>query len=286
MNVLRRSSVLGIMALGMTFVIIAGGIDLSVGSMQAFAAIVGAYFILTLNGYAMDAYQIETLSVTSQWIGTIIGIITGGLCGALIGVVIVIARVQPFIVTLGAMSLYRGLALVFNNAIPINVPTYKYLGEGIFLGIPISVVIFIVVSLLCVFLLKYTFLGRYTYALGSNEEAAYYSGINISKIKITIYMLSGLLVGLASMIATSRTVSAQPTAGIGAELDVIAAVVLGGASLSGGRGTVFGTLIGTLLIQFLRNGCTLLGISTNAQLIIIGIIIVAAISFDRVTAKH
>jgi ribose/xylose/arabinose/galactoside ABC-type transport system permease subunit len=130
--------------------------------------------------------------------------------------------------------------------------------------------------------LRYTPLGRYTYAIGSNREAAFHSGVNVNRNLTAIYALSGLLVGVAAMIATSRTVSAQPTAGITLELDIIAAVVIGGASLSGGRGTILGTIVGTLLIGFLRNGCTLLGISTNVQLIVIGAIIIAAVAVDQV----
>jgi len=149
------------------------------------------------------------------------------------------------------------------------------------LGVPVSVVIFAAVIAVAMFLLRYTTLGRYTYAIGSNREAAFHAGVNVRRNLICIYGFIGLLVGIAAMIQVSRTVSAQPTAGLGAELDIIAAVVIGGASLAGGQGTITGTIIGTLLISFLRNGCTLLGISTNAQLIVIGIIIVVAVAVDQ-----
>ncbi len=276
---------MGIMALGMTFVIISGGIDLSVGSVQAFCAMVGAAVMLVISGYGINELQLNSLLPSAQLIGTFAGIIGGGFSGLLIGWVIIKVKIQPFIVTLGAMSLFRGIALVSNNGIPINVPSYQFLGGGDLYGIPVSILIFIFISVICYFILKHTFLGRYTYAIGSNETATYYAGVNVKKTKILIYLINGLLVGLAAMIGCSRTVSAQPTAGIGAELDVIAAVVLGGASLSGGRGSILGTLIGTLLIQFLRNGCTLIGISTNAQLIVIGIIIVVAVSVDQLVKK-
>ncbi len=273
LNVLRRSSVYGIIGVGMTFVIISAGIDLSVGSMLAFAAIIGAWSMLRIGG--------EDPSLLTMTFGTFVGIAAGTLCGLLNGTLITALKLPPFIVTLGTMSLYRGLALVINDGQPYNVITYKYLGAGTALSIPVSVLIFALVTAAASFLLRCTRPGRYAYAIGSNPQAAFHAGINIKKNLIFIYTFLGMLVGLAAMIAASRTVSAQPTAGIGYELDIIAAVVIGGASLSGGRGTVLGTIIGTLLISFLRNGCTLLGISTNSQYIVIGIIIILAVSLDQ-----
>jgi ribose/xylose/arabinose/galactoside ABC-type transport system permease subunit len=181
------------------------------------------------------------------------------------------------------MSLYRGIALVMYDGQPINVSSYRYLGEGTLAGIPISLVIFLAVIALAGAILQFTRFGRHTYAIGSNVEAAHHAGVRVDRTLIGIYTLGGLLTGLGAMIAMSRTVSAQPTAGVGAELDVIAAVVIGGASLSGGRGTITGTIVGTLLISFLRNGCTLVGISTNAQLIVIGVVIVLAVAVDQFT---
>jgi ribose/xylose/arabinose/galactoside ABC-type transport system permease subunit len=183
------------------------------------------------------------------------------------------------------MSLYRGIALVMYDGQPINVSSYRYLGEGTLAGIPISVVLFLAVIALAGAVLQFTRFGRHTYAIGSNAEAAHHAGVRVDRTLIGIYTLGGLLTGLAAMIAMSRTVSAQPTAGVAAELDVIAAVVIGGASLSGGRRTVTGTIVGTLLISFLRNGCTLVGISTNAQLIVIGVVIVLAVAVDQFTRR-
>ena len=160
-------------------------------------------------------------------------------------------------------------------------PFYTLLGSGSVLSIPVCVIIFIAVVALAGFVLRYTRLGRYTYAIGSNRQAAFHAGVNVERNLTVIYTLTGLVVGIAAMIATSRTVSAQPTAGIALELDIIAAVVIGGASLAGGRGTITGTIVGTLLISFLRNGCTLLGISTNVQLIVIGVIIIGAVALDQ-----
>jgi ribose/xylose/arabinose/galactoside ABC-type transport system permease subunit len=273
MNVLRRSSVNGIIAIGMTSIIVSAGIDLSVGSMMALSGMVGAYAMIAIGG--SDPHGGAFVA------GTAIGIVVGIVCGFLNGVLITKLKLQPFIVTLGTMSAFRGISYVMNNGQPYNVPSYKYLGEGVILGIPISVIIFVVIIAIACFLLKYSRLGRYTYAIGSNREAAFHAGVNVDRNLIYIYTFTGLLVGIAAMIATSRTVSAQPTAGIALELDIIAAVVIGGASLAGGRGTITGTIIGTLLISVLRNGCTLLGISTHIQLIVIGMIIILAVAVDQ-----
>jgi ribose/xylose/arabinose/galactoside ABC-type transport system permease subunit len=278
LNVLRRSSVNGIIAIGMTAVIISAGIDLSVGSMLALAGMVGAYTMVLIGGTDPQGGALV--------VGTIVGVIVGTVCGSLNGVLITKLKLQPFIVTLGSMSAFRGVSYVMNNGEPYNVPNYKYLGEGIVLGIPISVLLFAAIIAIASFLLKYTRLGRYAYAIGSNREAAFHAGVNVDRNLIYIYTLTGLLVGIAAMIATSRTVSAQPTAGIALELDIIASVVIGGASLAGGRGTITGTIIGTLLISFLRNGCTLLGISTNVQLIVIGAIIIVAVAVDQLARSR
>lgn len=273
MNVLRRSSVNGIIAIGMTSIIISAGIDLSVGSMLALSGMAGAYAMVAIGGSNPQGGAFV--------VGTILGVVVGVICGFLNGVLITKLKLQPFIVTLGTMSAFRGVSYVWNNGQPYNVPSYKYLGEGIVLGIPVSVIIVAVIIAIACFLLKYSRLGRYTYAIGSNREAAFHAGVNVDRNLIYIYTFTGLLVGIAAMIATSRTVSAQPTAGIALELDIIAAVVIGGASLAGGRGTITGTIIGTLLISVLRNGCTLLGISTHIQLIVIGMIIILAVAVDQ-----
>jgi len=317
MNVLRRSSVNGIIAIGMTSIIISAGIDLSVGSMLALCGMMGAYTMIAFGG--LDPQGGALVSQAGAFlIGTVIGIFVGIICGFLNGVLITKLKLQPFIVTLGSMSAFRGISYVMNNGQPYNVPGYKYLGEGIVLlwktventttkevlkvlppwgdvdnsitgegieivkhGIPISIIIFVVIIAIAYFLLKYSRLGRYTYAIGSNREAAFHAGVNVDRNLIYIYTFTGFLVGIAAMIQTSRTVSAQPTAGIALELDIIAAVVIGGASLAGGRGTITGTIIGTLLISVLRNGCTLLGISTHIQLIVIGMIIILAVAVDQ-----
>ena len=273
LNVLRRSSVNGIIAVGMTAIIISAGIDLSVGSMMALSGMVGAWVMILIGGTNPQGAALV--------LGTFVGIVTGFICGSLNGLLVTKLNLPPFIVTLGTMSTFRGISYVMNAGKPYNIPHYKYLNEGVVLGIPISVLIFAVIIALAGFLLKYSRLGRYTYAIGSNREAAFHAGVNVDSCLIRIYALTGLVVGIAAMITTSRAVSAQPTAGVTLELDIIAAVVIGGASLSGGRGTIIGTLIGTLLISFLRNGCTLLDISTNVQLIVIGAIIIIAVAVDQ-----
>ena len=274
LNVLSRSSVNGIIAMGMTAVIISGGIDLSVGSMMAMAGMVGAGVMLKVGGTEPGA--------ASMLLGTLVGIGAGALCGLLNGTLITKLKLPPFIVTLGTMSAFRGTSYIINNSKMYDVPSYTLLGQSNLFGIPVSVLILALVVLIGFLVLKYTPLGRYTYAIGSNREAAFHAGVNVDRNLIAIYSLTGMFVGLAAMIQTSRTISAQPTAGISLELDIIAAVVIGGASLSGGRGTVIGTIVGTLLISFLRNGCTLLGISTNIQLVVIGAIIIGAVALDQV----
>ena len=214
LNVLSRSSVYGVMAVGMTAVIISGGIDLSVGSMLALSGMAGAYTMLLIGG--VDS------GPGAMLIGTLVGILCGTLCGLLNGTIITKLKLPPFIVTLGTMSAFRGISYVVNNGKPYDVPAYTLLGSGDVFGIPVCVVIFAVIVALAGFILKYTHLGRYTYAIGSNREAAFHSGVNVDRNLIAIYTLTGFVVGIAAMIATSRTVSAQPTAGISLELDIIA----------------------------------------------------------------
>jgi ribose/xylose/arabinose/galactoside ABC-type transport system permease subunit len=278
LNVLRRSSVYGIIAVGMTAVIISGGIDLSVGSMLALCGMSAAAVMVAVGGPDPRGFALVA--------GCAAGVAVGGACGLCNGLLVTKLRLQPFIVTLGTMSFYRGISLVARDGQPINLPSFKFLGEGTIglfggWGLPVSVVIFAAITAVAAAALGYSRLGRHTYAIGSNREAAFHAGVNVDRSLVYVYGFTGLLVGVAAMIATSRTVSAQPTAGLGAELDVIAAVVIGGASLSGGQGTISGTIVGTLLISFLRNGCTLLGISTNAQYVVIGMIIVLAVSVDQ-----
>lgn len=286
LNVFRRSSVNVIMAVGMTAIIISGGVDLSVGSMLALAGMVGAWTMQTVGG--------EVLTAGSMWLGTLAGVATGLLAGLLNGVLINSLKLPPFILTLGTMSIFRGITYLLNRAQSLNVAGYTYLGQGDCftipasvltrgqaLPVPVSVLLAVAIAGMAAAVLRHTKLGRYTYAIGTNRLATLYSGVNVNRVLILVYALAGLLVGVAAMIATSRTVSAQPTAGVALELDIIAAVVIGGASLNGGRGTILGTVIGALLISFLRNGCVLLQINDHIQLIVIGAIIVVAVTVDQ-----
>ncbi len=288
-NVLRRSSVNGIMAAGMTFIIITAGIDLSVGSMLAMCGMLGSLGMLFAAGgtwSAISGGSFIDMGWASMLLGTCLGIGFGALCGFLNGMCITKLKIAPFIVTLGSMSIFRGISYLINDGKPFAVSSYTFLDTGSILGIPSSVILLVLVLAASGFLLRHTAFGRYTYAIGSNVQTAFHAGIDVGKMLVLIYTFAGALTGLAAMITTSRASSAQPSAGIGLELDIIAAVIIGGCSPSGGRGTMTGTLIGTLLISFLRNGLTLLDISTNVQLVVIGLIIVFAVTADQFAARR
>jgi len=277
-NVLSRSSVNGIVAMGMTAVIISGGIDLSVGSMMALCGMV-AGMVMTRDGDIVP-------TVGLMWLGTFVGIVAGLFCGLVNGALITKLNLPPFIVTLGTMSAFRGISYVMHHSAMYDVPNYTFLGQSSLAGIPVNVLIFALIVAVSFFLLRYTPLGRYTYAIGSNRQAAFHAGVNVDRNLIAIYALTGVFVGLAAMIATSRTVSAQPTAGISLELDIIAAVVIGGGSLNGGEGSVLGSMIGVFIMSFLRNGCTMMGWPNYIQEIIIGAIIVAAVALDQIRHRR
>lgn len=287
-NVLTRSSVNGIMAAGMTFVIITSGIDLSVGSMLAMTGMLGSISMLMLGGGSWTGIcsgEYVPMGVGPMLAGTFAAILAGAACGFLNGVFITRLRLAPFIVTLGTMSIFRGVSYVLNDGKPFAISAYTWLDTGRLLGVPSSIWLFAAVLAACGFALRRTRFGRYAYAIGSNPATAFHAGIAVDKVLVAVYTLMGLLTGLAAMIYSSRSSSAQPSAGTSMELDVIAAVIIGGCSPSGGKGTMTGTLIGTLLISFLRNGLTLLGVSTNLQLIVIGFIIIFAVTADRFAAR-
>lgn len=271
-NVLRQTSVNAIIAAGMSFAILTGGIDISVGSTLAFSGAVSAYLVA-------NNYNIVIVIVATLLIGTI--------SGALNGFFITKCKLQPFIVTLAMMTIFSGLAIVFTNGRPISFKNegtgaiYRFIGKGDFLGIPIPIFIMIFVYIGAYYLLNHTAFGRYIYAVGCNEEAAHLSGINTKKVKFTAYVINGTLAALAAIIVTSRLSSAQPNAGSGYELDAIAAVVLGGTSLAGGRGRITGTIIGALIIGMLGNALNLMDVSSYYQTIIKGLVILAAVLLDK-----
>jgi putative xylitol transport system permease protein len=276
-NVLRQVSINGILAIGMTFVILTRGIDLSVGSVVAFAGLVSASFATTssVGAVAGGLYPV--------WVALGVGIAVGSATGAFSGLIIARFHVPAFVVTLGMLSAARGAALLYANGrpIPALTPEYRWIGTGEIIGIPVPIIIFAAVVFAAWYLLTSTRFGRHVYAVGGNPHAAVVSGINIRRIHFFVYVISGALAGLAGMILAARTGSALPQAGIAYELDAIAAVVIGGTSLSGGIGTVRGTLVGALLIGIVNNGLDLLGVESYYQQIIKGVLIVAAVLLDQ-----
>ncbi len=272
-SVARQTAVIDIMALGMTLVIITGGIDLSVGSTLALSGLFGTM--------AIKAGAPIPLAIG-------IGIGTGLLCGFLNGVLITRLRINPFIVTLGTLEAFRGLGLVISKGLPVHeIPdAFSFLGDGNLFGLPFSLWVLAVCAVLMHFVLENTKLGRYAFAIGSNQSAAYYAGVPIRFHLTAVYAIAGLLAGLAGMVEASRLMTGQPTAGQGYELQAIAAVVIGGGSLQGGEGSVLGTLIGAFIIGLLSNGSDLLGINPYWQQVTIGAVIVAAVAFDEFRKRN
>jgi ribose transport system permease protein len=269
LNVLEQTSINAVIAVGMTFVILSAGIDLSVGSVLALAGVVMA--TLLQQGWPV-APAIAA------------GLLIGFAFGALNGVAIAWGRLPPFIATLGMMSIARGCALLFTEGRPVSGfdETFRSLATARILGIPAPVLLTAAVYLVARFVLSSTRFGRYVYAIGGNEEATRLSGVNVRLHKIFVYGVSGLTSGIAAVLLTARLNSAQPIAGIMYELDAIAAVVIGGTSLAGGEGGVGGTLIGALIMGVLRNGLNLLGVSSFLQQVVIGLVIVVAVLLDTV----
>ncbi|MFK2825699.1 ribose ABC transporter permease RbsC [Bacillus sp. B190/17] len=270
LNLLRQVAINALIAYGMTFVILTGGIDLSVGS------------ILALSSALMAGMMVSGMDPI---LAILIGCLLGAVMGAVNGLLITKGKMAPFIATLATMTIYRGLTLVYTNGNPITGLGDSYLfqlfGRGYFLGIPVPAVTMLLAFAVLWVILHKTPFGRKTYAIGGNEKAAWISGIKVQRVKMMIYSLAGLLAALAGAILTSRLNSAQPTAGTSYELDAIAAVVLGGTSLSGGRGLIIGTLIGALIIGTLNNGLNILGVSSFFQMVVKGIVIVIAVLIDR-----
>ena len=273
LNVIRQSSIYGIMAIGMTFVILTGGIDLSVGSILAISGAIAAGSLK--GGVGFLPVLLLTLAV-------------GVGCGLANGVLITMGRITPFVVTLGMMSIARGLTLIYTKGYPISgfSGPFRFIGGGDIFGIPFPIVVFIITVVVAWLILTQTRLGRYTYAIGGNEETVKLSGINASFYKTIVYMISGLAAAVSALILTSRINSAEPVSGTGYELDVIAAVVIGGTSLMGGRGSVWGTLVGALMIGVINNGMNLLGISAYFQLVVKGVIIIGAVLLDRLRQEQ
>jgi ribose transport system permease protein len=266
-NVVRQFSVIAIMSVGMTYVIITAGIDLSVGSIIALSGCMTAWFLV--EGYPI-------------WLSVLIGLALGTLTGIVNGLLIVKVRLAPFIATLGTMGIARGVVLALTMGYPIQPfpEAFEVIGRGYLGPIPIPVVIMTVVVIAGHIFLSRTTIGRYIYYVGSNPTAARLSGLNVGRILILVYTAAGLLSGLAAVVLVSRLTSAQSNMGTGWELDAIAAVVIGGTSLAGGEGSVLGSLIGAALMGVIKNALILLGVNVYWQSVVIGIVIVLAVALD------
>lgn len=271
LNLLLQVTANGFIAFGMTFVILTSGIDLSVGSILALSSAITAGLIA--NGMPVP-------------LAIVVALLLGGVLGMINGLLISFGKLAPFIVTLATMTIFRGATLVYTNGNPItqgmsNSYLFKFLGQGYILGIPFPVILMFAVFIILYIVLHKTSFGKSVYALGGNEKAAYISGIKLNKVKILIYTISGVMASISGLIITSRLSSAQPTAGASYEMDAIAAVVLGGTSLMGGKGRLIGTLIGALIIGVLNNGLNIIGVSAFWQQVVKGVVILIAVMLDR-----
>ncbi|GAB4518604.1 MAG: ABC transporter permease [Roseibium sp.] len=279
--ILQATSVNGVLAVAATLVIITGGIDLSVGTLMTFCAVI-AGVVLTNLGMPLP-------------LGVLAAIATGALCGLCSGTFIAKMKIPPFIATLGMMLILKGLSLVISGTRPIyfnDTPGFDQISRGSLIGdlipalpIPNGVLILFLVAAAAAYILGRTVLGRYTFALGSNEEAVRLSGVNTDFWKMSVYALAGAICGIAGILIASRLNSAQPALGLGYELEAIAAVVIGGTSLSGGRGTVLGTLIGALIMAVLTNGLRVLSVAQEWQTVVTGAIIILAVYADMVRRR-
>lgn len=278
LNILSEVSIYGIIAVGMTYVILIGGIDVAVGSLLAFASIAAAYVVTAFVGDSPAAWLVA-LAVSSLV----------GLVGGLIqGKAVTWLHVPAFIVTLGGMTVWRGATLLLNDGGPISGfnDAYRWWGTGQILFVPVPIVIFALVAIAGHVVLRYTRYGRQVYAVGGNAEAARLSGVNVDFIVTSVYAVIGALAGLSGFLLSARLGSAEAVAGTGYELRVIASVVIGGASLTGGSGNVGGTILGALLIGVLSNGLVIMHVTSYFQQVVIGLIIVAAVAFDHYARTH
>ena len=279
-NILKQISVVAIIAIGMTLIIITTGIDLSVGSLLAFSGVVTA---LTIQNLAGDAQP----TIAHLWMGAFAGILLCGLIGMFTGSLVTYMHVPAFIVTLGVMFVCRGLSFIFADSSPIPVAntSFNWLGRGVSFGVPNSVILMIILYVLAHLMMTRTSPGRYIYAVGGNLEAARLSGVPIRRVLLFVYTLCGLLAGLGGVMEASLHVTGDPKAGNLVELQVIAAVVVGGTSLAGGSGKITGTLIGALIIGVIRNGMNLTGVEAHMQSVVYGIVILIAVLIDQLKAR-
>ncbi|WP_131913115.1 ABC transporter permease [Celerinatantimonas diazotrophica] len=271
-NVLRQSVPLGLASLGMLFVILTGGIDLSVGSIMALVSVVVALFIPSIG----------------LWPAILLGVITAIAIGLIAGILVAYVNIAPFIATLAMMTVARGLALIIAKGQPTFIDNNAFVnfGTGYLFGIPLPVYIFALFTIIAQFVYKHTIFGRLTISLGSNETATRFAGIRIERMKIAVYGLSGFACGIAGILAATRTGVGSPVLALGFELDVIAAVVVGGASLAGGKGTVVNTIIGVLILSIISNLMNLMNISGYNQQVVKGLIIILAVMLESYKSKR
>jgi ribose transport system permease protein len=283
-NILRQISVNLCLSIGMTLIILSGGIDLSVGAILALSGAVAAG--LLKHGIGIPAFDMMLEFTLAGAI--VVGVGVGSALGWFNGFVITRFSLPPFVATLGMFSIARGLTMLWTGGFPITGlgAGFGYLGTGVFLGMPMPVWVTLALVIAFVVITRKTRFGRYLYAVGGNERAALLTGLRVKRIKIWVYTLGGAMAGIAGLLVTSRLDSAQPNAGLGYELDSIAAVVIGGTSLSGGRGSVMGTVLGCLIIGVLNNGLFLLNVSPFWQQVIKGMVIIVAVVIDRANASN
>ncbi|AJR05662.1 ABC transporter permease [Photobacterium gaetbulicola] len=284
LNVVTQMASIGLLALGVTIIIITRGIDLSSGSVLAVAAVASASMAQTLD-WGMRMYP--AMPELPVIVPILVALAVGALCGFINGALIAYTGIPPFIATLGMMIIARGAALLYSDGRPVSslIDSYQWIGQGTIAGIPVPVIIFIVMAIVSYILLNYTRFGKYAYAIGGNETAAYVSGINVKKYKILVYTYAGLLAGIAALILSARINSGQPGLGVMYELDAIASATVGGVSHAGGIGTIQGTIIGTMIMGVLQNGLDLLNVSAYWQQVVKGLVIVVAVVFDMKRQK-
>ena len=269
-NIGRQTALVSIIAVGMTFVIVSGEFDLSVGSGMALSGVVAA---LAMKGIAQ-----------TWMVGAVAGLLTGAAIGLVNGILTTRLRIPSFLITLGSLSIARGIAMIVTGTRPViisDITYYRLFGEGSFLGIPAPICWTVIVAACGIVLLHFSTFGRRVFATGGNAVAARYSGISTTRVKTISLMLAGVLAGLAGLVLSARSHAARPDVGVGLELDVITSVILGGAALAGGRGTIVGALVGSLVIGILNNGLVLLGVDASVQLAVKGLIIWASVAISR-----
>lgn len=267
LNIGLYASIMAVTATGMTMALLSGGLDLSVGSVMSLVGMIVATSI-TKNGSPV-------LPIT-------LGLLVGLACGLINGLLITKVKINPLITTLATMQIYRGCAFIYTNgvSVQINNPNYKWIGRGYILGIPVPLVITLVMFLIFWFVLKYTVFGRKIYSIGGNSQASYLSGINVNKVRLAVYVIVSFTAAISGIILSSQAGAGLPQGGTGMEMQVISAVILGGASLSGGKGNILGTFLGVLILSTLSNGMVLLNVPSFWQMVTTGVVLVLAVASD------